>query len=49
MHMDAVQKYVISLSKEEAGELKKTIDAIPQGYVVNALEDLYNILSIWAD
>lgn len=42
MHMEAVQKYVVNMSREEAVELRDAIGSIPSGMIQdNSLELLY--------
>lgn len=47
MHMEPVQRYVISMSREEAVELYKEMGEFPSGKVKGALLDLYQTLEIW--
>ena len=42
MHMEAVQKYVVDMTREEAVELRDAIGGIPSGMIKdNGLEILY--------
>lgn len=49
MHMEAVQRYVISMEESEARELYRQISIFPSGKVTGALEDLYHTLENWLD
>ena len=45
--MEAVQKYVISLSREEAESLYDQIGQLPSGKVGDELLELYETLKVW--
>lgn len=50
MHMEAVQKYVISLSEEELVELYKEMGMLESGVFLDSpkLFSLYETLEVWS-
>lgn len=49
MHMEAVQKYVINMTEEEAHRLYRQIGELPNILIVDELLKVYNELDIWFD
>ena len=45
--MEAVQRYVISMTEEEAESLYDQIGQLPSGKVSDELLELYQTLKIW--
>lgn len=47
MHMEAVQKYVVDMTEEEARRLYQEIGKLSKNQFGEQLNELYHLLDIW--